>query len=172
MDDIILGRLSASVIQFIGRVLSEPCDSTYKMVKHEKQEQSVALRSEALVAQTLENAGQTMESSALPTAIDELMVTLTSDVVGYVTYRLNASMDTEPPRIVDVDVIQKLSRDIISRTCKDVADADKRRQYQDKCIEAYICVGEIEAWLKRNVSAKNKDVLLSIANLKEILQHA
>ena len=186
MDEIILGRLSASVIRYIGDVLAEPHEGSYRMSEKAQQdveEGGVSYRAANAVglspgsgrgisAEVDSDASVTGVSSVTPTAIDELMETLTGDVVGYISYRLNAAIDREPPRIVDVDVIQNLARDVIKRTGADVSRADKGREFADKCIEAYVFVGEIEAWLKRNVTAKNKDVLTSIANLKAILQAA
>ena len=202
MDEIILGRLSASVIRYIGEVLAEPHDGSYKMTENASlhvhvrpsppgppatpvnRAPSVASVGSVASAPSAKSASSAAASGAgvgesdadscglsnSPTAIDELMETLTGDVVGYISYRLNTTIDREPPRIIDVDVIQNLARDVIIRTSADVARADKGRQFADKCIEAYVFVGEIEAWLKRNVTAKNKDVLTSIANLKAILQ--
>jgi len=124
------------------------------------------------VVTCVEKAHTSDEHADIPTAIDELMATLTRDVVGYISYRLNSTLDGEPPRIVDVDVIHKLARDVIARTCADVEQADRGRVYADKCIEAYIYVGEIEAWLKRNAHAKNKEVFTSLSNLKQLMQAA
>lgn len=197
MDEIILGRLSASVIRYIGEVLAEPHDGPYTTADPPPPPTAVPPTStpataivparpprpprpappavpsaNTIAAAELDNDPHLTDKVCNPTAIDELMETLTSDVVGYISHRLNTTLDQEPPRIVDVDVIQNLARDVIIRTGTDVAQADRGRQFADKCIEAYVFVGEIEAWLKRNVNTKNKEVLTSIANLKAILQAA
>ena len=173
MDSIILGRLSSSVIRKIGDALVDSVDPVNASVPASTLV-TVTPRG-THIAKSGPGNDDEMEIGHgvdMPTAIDELMTTLTRDVVGYISYRLNSALDGEPPRIVDVDVIHKLARDVIARTCADVAHADSGRLFADKCIEAYIYVGEIEAWLKRNVNAKNKEVLTSIASLKEILQVA
>lgn len=159
MDNIILGRLSVSVNKVLGEILAEPHEELYKKGEFKA----------VLNAAPNGNKEHGVKINAL-TAIDELMETLTSDVVGYVSFRLNEHLDRDPPRIIDVDVIEKLTRDVLSRTCADIAQADRSRELGAKFIEAYVYVGEIEAWLKRNASAKSKDVLQSIANLKVLLQ--
>ena len=169
MDDIIIGRLSASVIRYISEVLAEPHDGSYKGAEPVAEHVAARAAAEGVVDPP------PVDVPLTPTAIDALMETLTGDVVGYISYRLNrlnTTVEHETPRIVDVDVIHKLARDVVVRTGIDVAQSDKGRQFSDKCIEAYVFVGEIEAWLKRNVTAKNREVLTSIANLKAILQAA
>ena len=164
MDEVIIGRLSASVIRTVGEILAQPHDEPHKNGETRSGASTKAHQNKSPTHRLPEGAIDA------PTAIDDLMSTLTNDVVGYISYRLNQHLDEEPPRIVDVEVIQKLTRDVIARTGNDIAKAERAFDFKEKCIEAYVFAGEIEAWLKKNAHTKNKEVLGSVANLKAILQ--